>query len=92
LFAGAHDLDKFAPPATLRLLTGQESFTPLGSDKAVSIVPGEYGYVDAHDRVLCRLDVLQAEFSKVTANTVNGAADCRGKRTAAHCGAAAAGV
>jgi DNA/RNA-binding domain of Phe-tRNA-synthetase-like protein len=68
---GAHDLDKFTPPATLRLLTGRESFTPLGSDKSVSIIPGEYGYVDAEDRVLCRLDVLQAEFSKVTTSTVN---------------------
>src|SRR5262249_28840347 len=68
---GAHDLDRFAPPATLRLLTGSESFTPLGSDKPVSVTPGEFGYVDAMNRVLCRLDVLQAEFSKVTMHTVN---------------------
>jgi DNA/RNA-binding domain of Phe-tRNA-synthetase-like protein len=27
--------------------------------------------VDAKDRVLCRLDVLQADFSKVTASTVH---------------------
>jgi DNA/RNA-binding domain of Phe-tRNA-synthetase-like protein len=68
---GAHDLDRFAPPATLRLLTGSESFTPLGSDKPVSVIPGEYAYVDARDRLLCQLDVLQAEFSKVTMQTVN---------------------
>jgi DNA/RNA-binding domain of Phe-tRNA-synthetase-like protein len=68
---GAHDLDRIALPVSLRLLTGQESFTPLGRDDAVPTVPGEYGYVDARDRVLCRLDILQADFSKVTTQTTN---------------------
>jgi DNA/RNA-binding domain of Phe-tRNA-synthetase-like protein len=68
---GAHDLDRIALPVTLRLLTGRESFTPLGRHEPVPAVPGEYGYVDARDRVLCRLDLLQAEFSKVTTATVN---------------------
>jgi DNA/RNA-binding domain of Phe-tRNA-synthetase-like protein len=78
---GAHDLDRIALPVSLRLLTGGESFTPLGATDAVHVVPGEYGYVDAGDRVLCRLDVLQAEFSKVTEHTrsalliVEGTAD-----------------
>jgi DNA/RNA-binding domain of Phe-tRNA-synthetase-like protein len=34
-------------------------------------VPGEYGYVDAVNRLLCRLDVRQADFSKVTEATRN---------------------
>ncbi len=68
---GAHDLDRIAPPVALRLLTGQESFTPLGRDAPVPVVAGEYGYVDARDRVLCRLDILQADFSKVTTETAN---------------------
>jgi DNA/RNA-binding domain of Phe-tRNA-synthetase-like protein len=68
---GAHDLDRIAPPVTLRLLTGRETFTPLGSAEAVAVTAGEYGYVDAADRVLCRLDLLQAEFSKVTERTTN---------------------
>jgi DNA/RNA-binding domain of Phe-tRNA-synthetase-like protein len=68
---GAHDLDRIAPPVSLRLLTGQESFTPLGRDAPVPVVAGEYGYVDAEDRVLCRLDILQADFSKVTTVTKN---------------------
>ena len=68
---GAHDLDRITPPVSLRLLTGRELFTPLGRDTPVATVPGEYGYVDAHDRVLCRLDILQADFSKVTTATVN---------------------
>jgi DNA/RNA-binding domain of Phe-tRNA-synthetase-like protein len=68
---GAHDLDRIALPVELRLLTGSESFTPLGRDQAETVAAGEYGYVDAQHRVLCRLDILQAEFSKVTADTVN---------------------
>jgi DNA/RNA-binding domain of Phe-tRNA-synthetase-like protein len=68
---GAHDLDAIDVPVSLRLLTGEETFAPLGSDKPVSVTAGEYGYVDARGRVLCRLDVLQAEFSKVTTATAN---------------------
>jgi DNA/RNA-binding domain of Phe-tRNA-synthetase-like protein len=68
---GAHDLDRISLPVTLRLLTGRESFTPLGRDAPLPVIPGEYGYVDAQDRVLCRLDILQAEFSKVTTATTN---------------------
>jgi DNA/RNA-binding domain of Phe-tRNA-synthetase-like protein len=65
LSLGAHDLDRVALPVTLQLFRGTESFTPLGRDAPEPVRPGEYGYVDAADRVLCRLDVLQAEFSKV---------------------------
>jgi DNA/RNA-binding domain of Phe-tRNA-synthetase-like protein len=68
---GAHDLDQITLPVSLRLLTGRESFTALGRDAAEVVTPGDYGYVDAADRVLCRLDVRQAEFSKVTSATVN---------------------
>jgi DNA/RNA-binding domain of Phe-tRNA-synthetase-like protein len=79
---GAHDLDTLALPVSLRLLTGRETFTPLGRDEAVPVVPGEFGYVDARDRVLCRLDILQAEFSKVTPATGNALLIVEG--TAAH--------
>jgi DNA/RNA-binding domain of Phe-tRNA-synthetase-like protein len=68
---GAHDLDRIGLPVSLRLLTGGESFTPLGRDAPVPVRAGEYGYVDAADRVLCRLDILQADFSKVTTATTN---------------------
>jgi DNA/RNA-binding domain of Phe-tRNA-synthetase-like protein len=68
---GAHDLDKIALPVSLRLLNGSESFTPLGSDQPMATRAGEFGYVDAANRLLCRLDVLQADFSKVTEATVN---------------------
>ena len=68
---GAHDLDRIALPVTLRFLNGSESFTPLGSDQPVSVTAGEYGYVDSSNRLLCRLDVLQADFSKVIEATTN---------------------
>ncbi|HTU19357.1 MAG TPA: phenylalanine--tRNA ligase beta subunit-related protein [Gemmataceae bacterium] len=68
---GAHDLDAIALPVSLRLLTGQESFTPLGESAPSAVAPGEYGYVDAESRLLCRLDVRQADFSKVTERTRN---------------------
>lgn len=68
---GAHDLDTLAQPVELRLLTGSETFTPLGRDESQTVRAGEYGYIDAKSRVLCRLDVVQAEFSKVTAHSRN---------------------
>ena len=68
---GAHDLDRITLPVSLRLLTGMESFTALGGVEPEPVTPGEFGYVDAAERVLCRLDLRQAEFSKVTAETVN---------------------
>jgi DNA/RNA-binding domain of Phe-tRNA-synthetase-like protein len=68
---GAHDLDRITLPVTLRMLTGRETFTPLGQDGAVPVIAGEFGYVDAADRLLCRLDVMQADFSKVTTRTAN---------------------
>ncbi len=68
---GAHDLDRIVPPVSLRILDGSESFTPLGRDEQIPVTPGEFGYVDAANRLLCRLDVLQADFSKVTEATVN---------------------
>jgi DNA/RNA-binding domain of Phe-tRNA-synthetase-like protein len=79
---GAHDFDRIALPVSLRLLTGSEPFTPLGASAPAAVVPGEYGYLDAEGRVLCRLDVLQADFSKVTADTANALLIVEG--TAAH--------
>jgi len=68
---GAHDLDKLTLPVSLKLFDGSETFVPLGSQNIEKITPGEFGYVDASNRVLCRLDVLQGDFSKVTTTTTN---------------------
>src|SRR5262245_12498634 len=82
LSLGAHDIDKITLPVSLRLLTGTESFIPLGSTTTQPVTAGEYGYVDAAGRLLCRLDVVQADFSKVTAETRNALLIIEG--TAAH--------
>lgn len=66
---GAHDLDHLALPVELRLFRGSESFRPLGSEEDQPVNRGEFGYVDAEARVICRLDSLQADFSKVTNRT-----------------------
>ena len=55
---------------------------PLGSTAPEAVTAGEYGYVDAAGRLLCRLDVVQADFSKVTAETRNALLIIEG--TAAH--------
>jgi DNA/RNA-binding domain of Phe-tRNA-synthetase-like protein len=68
---GAHDLDRITLPVALRFLDGSDSFIPLGSDRPVQTAAAEYGYVDAENRLLCRLDILQADFSKVTEATTN---------------------
>ena len=79
---GAHDLDTFTPPVVLRILNGRETFTPLGKTDPAPVTAGEFGYVDAADRLLCRLDLLQADFSKVMARTTNALLIIEG--TAAH--------
>jgi DNA/RNA-binding domain of Phe-tRNA-synthetase-like protein len=68
---GAHDLDRLALPVSLRVLTEPQPFVPLGSLTPAVVNAGEYAYVDGRGSILCRLDVVQADFSKVTAQTVN---------------------
>jgi len=66
---GAHDAQRISSPVELRILTGEETFTPLGSSEPQAVVAGEFGYVDADGRLLCHLDSLQADFSKVGETT-----------------------
>lgn len=66
---GAHDLELFEHPSRLDILDGTESFIPLGSQNQEAVRAGEFGYIDANDRVMCRLDVMQGDFSKVGPDT-----------------------
>src|SRR4051812_26542472 len=68
LCMGAHDLDLIELPIDLRLTTGEETFAPLGGGPE-PVRPGEFAYVDGDNRVICRLDALQSDFSKVTLAT-----------------------
>ncbi|MBB75242.1 MAG: hypothetical protein CMJ75_12100 [Planctomycetaceae bacterium] len=66
---GAHDVDRLSLPVRLQQFTAEETFIPLGSSAPQTIRCGEFGYVDQGERILCRLDSLQADFSKVTSDT-----------------------
>jgi DNA/RNA-binding domain of Phe-tRNA-synthetase-like protein len=66
LALGAHDVDKVNGNITLRLTKGDENFVPLGKTEPQAIFPEEYGYCDDGNNVICRLEVLQVEPTKVT--------------------------
>jgi len=66
LALGAHDVDKIQGNVKLCLTKGDEIFIPLGADNQVAVFPGEYCYVDDGNNVICRLEVLQVEPTKIT--------------------------
>lgn len=68
LSIGAHDLTRFEAPIALRRTSAADTFIPLGESVPKSVA-GEYAYVEPGGRVICRLEVLQAEHSKVAATT-----------------------
>ena len=69
LSLGAHDLGRVTLPIRLGIAARDESFTPLGSFGGEDVRRGEFAYVDARHRVLCRLDLVQADVSKITPET-----------------------
>lgn len=69
LALGAHDVARIAGDVCLRLTDGSEDFHPLGADAPEPVFPGEYAYCDAANDVLCRMEVLQVEKTKVTEAT-----------------------
>lgn len=68
---GAHDVAHIQGNISLRLTDGSEVFEPLGKIEKVSVFPGEYGYVDDGNNVICRMEVLQVEPTKVTEQTTD---------------------
>lgn len=71
LALGAHDLDKIIGNVTLRKTFGDEKFFPLGSIEKVPVPPGEYAYIDDGNNIICRMEVLQVEPTKITLNSKN---------------------
>src|SRR5258708_13027735 len=67
---GAHDLDRLELPIAFRRTTQLDTFQPLGTVEGQD-VREEFGYVDVRGRVICRMDVLQCDWSKVTNSTRN---------------------
>ncbi|MHB1004221.1 MAG: B3/B4 domain-containing protein [Chloroflexota bacterium] len=69
LSLGAHDVARIEGNVTLRLTTGDERFWPLGADAPQPVFPREYAYVDDANEVICRMEVLQVEKTKVGLDT-----------------------
>lgn len=68
LSIGAHDLAKLKTPITLRPVVSTDVFVPLGESEPKSC-SGEYAYVDPDGRIICRMEVLQGDFTKVDASS-----------------------
>lgn len=79
LALGAHDLVNLEGDVALRLARGGEKFHPLGIAAPTSVGPGEYGYFDAAE-VICRMEVRQAEKTKVTEDTTEAFFIMQGNR------------
>ncbi len=68
LSIGAHDLAKLKTPVTLRRVEPEDSFIPLDETAPYSC-EGEYAYVDSGGEIVCRMEVLQGDASKVEAES-----------------------
>jgi len=79
LSLGAHDLDTLATPVVLRQCTSDDVFVPLGQTEEHRL-PGEYAYVDQQGRIICRLEALQGDYSKVTHDSRNVVCFLQGNR------------
>jgi DNA/RNA-binding domain of Phe-tRNA-synthetase-like protein len=64
LSIGAHDLAQLKLPITLRPVEPADVFIPLG-ETAPRDCRGEYAYVEPDGRIICRLEVLQGDATKV---------------------------
>lgn len=71
LALGAHDIDKVIGNITLRLTNGTEKFLPLGSKELIAVPAGEYSYIDDGNNIICRMEVLQVEPTKITKETTD---------------------
>jgi DNA/RNA-binding domain of Phe-tRNA-synthetase-like protein len=71
LSLGSHDIEKVVGGIHLRLTEGTESFISMGETAPKPVGAGEYAYIDEADRILCRLEVRQADATKITFDTRN---------------------
>jgi DNA/RNA-binding domain of Phe-tRNA-synthetase-like protein len=60
LSIGGHDLSAIQGDIRLDITQGHETFLPLGSDDERLVPAQEYAYLDASDRVLCRMEYRQS--------------------------------
>lgn len=68
LSIGAHDREKLHGGIRLSRAREAQAYIPLGAISPVEVQPGEYYWRD-DEHVLCRLDIKQAEATKIDENT-----------------------
>lgn len=66
---GAHDIQSINGNVSLKLVSGDEIFIPLGSDKTQAVQAGEYCYADDSNEIICRLDCRQCDKTKTSDRT-----------------------
>ncbi|MBI4058224.1 B3/4 domain-containing protein [Candidatus Gottesmanbacteria bacterium] len=71
LALGAHDLRSIDGGVTLRFTTGNETFIPLGKNIVEQVLPEEYAHIDDNNEIICRLEVLQGNKTKISQNTTD---------------------
>jgi DNA/RNA-binding domain of Phe-tRNA-synthetase-like protein len=69
LSIGGHDLSTIQGDIRLGITQGHETFLPLGSDDERLVPAHEYAYLDASDRVLCRMEYRQSGHTCIGANS-----------------------
>jgi DNA/RNA-binding domain of Phe-tRNA-synthetase-like protein len=65
---GAHDLSNIKGEVKFIVTTGNEKYTPLGSENNVTVNPDEYAAVD-EEKIICLLDQKQCQETKITKDT-----------------------
>ena len=66
LALGAHDLAKTEGNISLKLITGNENYIPLGSEEAKVVKAGIYSYIDDANDIICFSEIRQVDKTKVT--------------------------
>ncbi len=69
LSIGAHDIAAITGNIHLKITEGNENFIPLGTQSPRIVGSGEYSYIDDNNDIICRLEVRQAEKTKIGLNT-----------------------
>ena len=66
LALGAHDNKYVKGDISLRLTNGTEHFLPLGHIENEKVSANEYAYIDDENNIICRMEVVQVESTKIT--------------------------
>ena len=68
LVVGCHDIEKLKGNLRFVIVSGKETYIPLGSSQNKGVAKGEFAVVD-DSQVVCRLDEKQCNDTRVTEHT-----------------------